>query len=333
MLCAAFSSCSQSALSGYATGAPYEIVVSMSNADWNGAVGDAVKDDLTSAVPFLPQPEPSFRMMFASKENGFGSLLQYVRNIFVLDINPSRYTAVGLHYTENTWAKGQVVLTMEAPDTASVLEYYKTHPRGLTRFFTRVEMRRATALLETEYNKVMSDSVQRFFNIMLNVPYDMNASRRESHFYWISNNATRGMTSLLVYDFPYTDVNTFTREYLMAKRDSVLKLNMQGQFPDTYMETDTLLTDYTAIVDRGKYCGVLRGLWRMKGDMMGGPFVSHFRLDTTANRIVAVEAFVYAPESTKRNYLRRAEASLFSLRLPGEFEQPVLQPESKRDEV
>jgi hypothetical protein len=268
--------------------------------------------------------------MFADSDYGLGSLHKYVRNIFILEIDPQRYTAVGLGYSEDTWAKGQLVMTMNAPDTASILEYCKKHPRVLTRFFSRYEMRRATGLLATEYNMAMSDSVKRYFNIMLNVPADMRASRRDNHFYWISNNATRGMTSLLIYDFPYTDVNTFTREYLMTKRDSVLKINMPGQFPDSYMKTDTLLTDYTAIVDRGKYCGVLRGLWRMEGDMMGGPFVSHFRLDTAANRIVAVEGFVYAPETTKRNYIRKAEAALFTLRLPGEFEQPVLQPEPKR---
>ncbi|MDR0994737.1 MAG: DUF4837 family protein, partial [Tannerella sp.] len=161
---------------------------------------------------------------------------------------------------------------------------------------------------------------------MLNVPSEMFASRRDSNFYWISNNATRGWTSLMVYSFPYTDVHTFTRNYLIAKRDSVLKLNMPGSFPDSYMMTDTMLTEYKAISTRGKYCGVLRGLWKMHGDMMGGPFVAHYRLDTTRNRVVGVEAFVYAPETNKRNYIRRAEAALYTLRLPGEFTQAVADP-------
>ncbi len=67
----------------------------------------------------------------------------------------------------------------------------------------------------------------------------------------------------------------------------------------------------------------MRGLWKMQGDMMGGPFVSHIRLDEANNRVVVAEAFVYAPETSKRNYIRRMEASLFTLRLPGEFDEPA----------
>ena len=81
--------------------------------------------------------------------------------------------------------------------------------------------------------------------------------------------------------------------------------------------------DYQAITLQGKYCGVMRGLWRVQGDMMGGPFVSHTRLDEQNNRVIVVEGFVYAPETEKRNFIRRIEAALYTLRLPGEFEKPV----------
>ena len=59
----------------------------------------------------------------------------------------------------------------------------------------------------------------------------------------------------------------------------------------------------------------------MKGDMMGGPFVSHARLDEKNNRVVVVEGFVFAPETDKRNFIRRVESALYTLRLPGEFEE------------
>ena len=64
----------------------------------------------------------------------------------------------------------------------------------------------------------------------------------------------------------------------------------------------------------------MRGLWRVEGDMMGGPFVSLARLDEQNNRVIVAEGFVYAPETEKRNYIRRIEAALYTLRLPGELE-------------
>ena len=92
--------------------------------------------------------------------------------------------------------------------------------------------------------------------------------------------------------------------------------------------------EYTPITVNGKYCGVLRGLWKMVGDMMGGPFVSHVRLDEKNNRVVVAEGFVFAPETDKRNFIRRIEAALYTLRLPGEFDKSVEEkldiPESKK---
>ena len=67
----------------------------------------------------------------------------------------------------------------------------------------------------------------------------------------------------------------------------------------------------------------MRGLWRVQGDMMGGPFVSLTRLDEQNNRVIVAEGFVYAPETEKRNFIRRIEAALYTLRLPGEFEMPI----------
>ena len=61
-----------------------------------------------------------------------------------------------------------------------------------------------------------------------------------------------------------------------------------------------------------------RGLWKMEHDAMGGPFVSHSRVDTLNNRVVVAEGFVYAPEKMKRGLIRRLEAALYTLCLPGE---------------
>ena len=62
----------------------------------------------------------------------------------------------------------------------------------------------------------------------------------------------------------------------------------------------------------------MRGLWYMENDCMGGPFVSHSRVDTETNRVIVVEGFVYAPEKMKRGLIRRLEGSLYTLQLPEE---------------
>lgn len=111
---------------------------------------------------------------------------------------------------------------------------------------------------------------------------------------------------------------TFNKQYVLAKRDSVMKANIPGTEPRMYMATDTLCTSVKPIAVKGEYAMETRGLWKMEHDAMGGPFVSHSRVDTLNNRVVVAEGFVYAPEKMKRGLIRRLEAALYTLCLPGE---------------
>ena len=105
---------------------------------------------------------------------------------------------------------------------------------------------------------------------------------------------------------------------MLAKRDSVMKVNLPGERPGMYMKTDTLCSAVKPIVVHNRYAMEARGLWYMENDCMGGPFVSHSRVDTETNRVVVVEGFVYAPEKMKRGLIRRLEGSLYTLQLPEE---------------
>lgn len=316
-------SCNSGSVMTNSTGLAYEVVVVMNQNDWKGEAGEAVKAELESNVPGLPQPEPSLKITYVQPKD-FNGLLKYVRNILIVKIDPSLYTKVSLSYENNPWAKNQVVVTMTAPNQEDVVKYINENPRQLVDFFVKVEMNRAMSQLEKNYSSVVMDHLKNNFDVELNAPANMTYYRDTTDFFWASNNANTGRTDLMVYTFPYTDPQTFTLDYLVNKRDSVLRENLPGAFPNSYMATETRGgLSYQPITINGKYVGELRGLWKMVGDMMGGPFVSHIRLDEKNNRIVVAEGFVYAPETNKRNFIRRIEAALYTLRLPGEFDQPM----------
>lgn len=306
-----------------ATGFAYEVVVVMDKNYWEGAAGDAVKGQLTSPVPGLPQAEPSMKVSY-SQPSDFNGLLTYVRNILLVDINPNIYTKTTLASEENRWAFGQLVLTLKAPSPEVLIEYLEQHPNQITDLFVKEEMKRATEQMEETYSSVVMDVLKKNHQLSLNVPEEMVYYKDTTDFFWTTNNASTGRMDVVVYTFPYTDPNTFTPEYLVAKRDSVMKANLPGAFPGSYMATETKYfdVDYSAITVHDKYCGVMRGLWKMVGDMMGGPFVAHVRLDEKNQRVVVAEGFVYAPETDKRNFIRRIEAALYTLRLPGEYDVP-----------
>ena len=328
LFCLILGGCNSGSVLTQATGFAYEVVVVMEDADWNSEAGEAIKADLESPVIGLPQPEPSMRISYCVPKE-FNGLMTYVRNILIVDIDDTRYTRVSLNYRENQWARGQVVMTLRAPDAQSVSTYMAEHPQAINNFFVRSEMMRAIDLMKETYSSVVMNVLKEKHDLMLNVPENMRSYKDTTDFFWVTNDAPTGRTDVVVYTFPYTDPNTFTSEYLVSKRDSVMKRNLPGSFPGSYMTTETrfgLEVDYDAINLNGEYCGVMRGLWRMVGDMMGGPFVSIARLDEKNNRVVVAEGFVYAPETNKRNYIRRIEAALYTLRVPDEFDKVLDNP-------
>ena len=306
-----------------ATGFAYEVVVVMDKNYWEDTAGDAVKGQLTSPVPGLPQAEPSMKVSY-SQPSDFNGLLTYVRNILLVDINPNIYTKTTLSSEENRWAFGQLVLTLKAPSPEVLIEYLEQHPNQITDLFVKEEMKRATEQMEETYSSVVMDVLKKNHQLSLNVPEEMVYYKDTTDFFWTTNNASTGRMDVVVYTFPYTDPNTFTPEYLVAKRDSVMKANLPGAFPGSYMATETKYfdVDYSAITVHDKYFGVMRGICKMVGYMMGGPFVAHIRLDEKNQRVVVAEGFVYAPETDKRNFIRRIEAALYTLRLPGEYDVP-----------
>ncbi|MCC8152945.1 MAG: DUF4837 family protein [Tannerellaceae bacterium] len=309
------SACSSGSVMTRATGFAYEIIAVMDNAQWNGEAGDAVKADLMGPIEGLPQPEPAFKVTFVTPSE-FNGLLTYVRNILIVRIDEGMYTKVSVNSESNRWSNGQVVMTLTAPDAQSLVEWFERNPDNISAYFTKVEMDRTVQQLQTTYSSTVMEYANAMFDISIEVPADMTSTKRAQDFLWASNNANTGRTDLVIYTFPYTDADTFTKDYLVAKRDSVLKENLPGAFPDSYMATETRFDlTYKPITVDGQYVGVMRGLWKMVGDMMGGPFVSHVVLDERYNRVVVIEGFVFAPETTKRNFIRRIESALFTLKL------------------
>ena len=311
-----------------ATGVYFDIVVVANPVTWNNTVGVLINDELTSPIPGLPQAEEFMQVTYAPTHE-FKGMLTYVRNILIVDIDETIYTKVSARTDQDRWSVGQTVVYLNSPNESLLVDYLKENEGALTNYFARTEMTRMAKAVQRSYNIPAMERLSEQFNIKLNIMSEINSlNKDDANFFWSSNNANAGRMDMVVYTFPYTDPQTFTREYLIAMRDSILGANIPGGFPNSYMSTNAVFTTYAAINLYGKYCGVLRGLWEMQGDMMGGPFVSFARLDEVNNRIVVAEGFVYAPETgRKKNMMRRLEASLHTLRLPSEFEAVLEGPE------
>lgn len=305
-----------------ASGRPYEVLVVMDKEQWEAPVGRALFDVLDTDIPGLPQPERSFHISQVSPKD-MNRTLSIFRNIIEVEINPSLYTQTRMKFTRNVYAQDQIILRIRSNSNESFIEYVKEHRQDIIDFLTRMEMNRLCRDLTRKYSKLTFDLAKEIFGCELRAPEELKNYKKGKDFLWTTNNTATGMVSIMMYSYPYEGPETFNKKYILHKRDSVLRINMPGSDPDMFMQTDTAFTDVKPIVVHHKYAMEARGLWFMRNDCMGGPFVSHSRVDTENNRVVVVEGFVFAPEKMKRGLMRRMEGSLYMLLLPEEQQSEI----------
>ena len=303
-----------------ASGLPYEMLVVMDDEQWERPLGRAVYNVLDSDVPGLPQSERSFRITRINPSGMNSNMFRIMRNIIKVDIQKDRYTQPKLKFSRDVYSHPQMVMTLQAPNEESLARFVEENAQSIIDFFTRAEMNREINNLRDKHNPEVSRLAKEMLNVDVWVPWEINKFKKGKNFLWASTNNGEKDMSIVLYSYPYTDVNTFTLEYFLAKRDSVMKANIPGGPEGSYMTTNH---DYTYVKDatvHGKYAQVARGLWFVQGDRMGGPFVSHSRVDEVNGRVIVAEAFIYAPEALKRDLIRRMEAALYTLQLPQQEE-------------
>ena len=298
-----------------ASGLPYEMLVVMDDAQWDRPLGRAVFNVLDSDVPGLPQSERSFRISRVEPSGFNSNMFKIMRNVIKVDIQ-NIYTQPKFKFARNVYSYPQMIMTLQAPDEESLTDYINNNQQSIIDFFTKAEMNREIENLREKHNPEVSRLAKEILGVDIWVPWEINKFKKGKDFLWASTNVGKKDMNLVLYSYPYTDRNTFTLDYFLQKRDSVMKANIPGGPEGSYMTTNHIYVYVEDGTVRGKYAQIARGLWRIQGDRMGGPFVSHSRVDEVNGRVIVAEAFIYAPESLKRDLLRRMEAALHTLQLP-----------------
>ena len=276
------------------SGRPYEVLVVVNKAVWDRPAGRALFDVLDTNVPGLPQAERSFRISNIAPEH-FDRVMRIFRNIIVVDIQDI-YTQPKIKFSRDVYAAPQMIMTIQAPDEKEFADFVEKNKQVIIDFFVKSEINRQINLLKEKHNDAISAKVGSMFDCDVWIPQELSNYKVGKDFLWASTNRASADMNFVIYSYPYTDRNTFTM----------------------YMATDSMFVDVKNIMVKGEYAQEARGLWEMEGDMMGGPFVSHARVDRANGRVIVAEAFIYSPDKMKRNLMRQMEASLYTLRLPNE---------------
>ena len=269
---------------------------------------------LDENVPALPQSERFFHISRIRPES-YNRSMRLFRNIIIVDVDKHKYTQSKFNYLRDAFSSPQMILTIQSPDRTSYVDYVTKNGDAIIDFFTKAETDREIASLKKKHNKVISERIKRIFDCDIWMFAEMNSYKEGNNFFWASTYLND--LNFVMYTYPYSDTSTFTKTYFIHKRDSVMKINIPGSESGMYMETaDSNFVQTRNISVNGTCAFEVRGLWEMKNDAMGGPFVSHVQIDKKKQRVVVVEGFVYDPAHLKRDKIRKLSAALCTLRLP-----------------
>lgn len=310
----ALASCNNTSLQNtpMAHGNPGDVVVVMSNESWNSEPGDTMKAIFHAYCPSVPMEEHIFDLHQIPKDQ-FIDQNMYHRNIIYQEIDPE-VTEAELTITQDRYAKKQVFVNVVAPNQAEFVKIVSKYQNNLIKLFLEADRDRWIEQLTGHTNKTVCKKILENFDVSIKIPTNYYLDVIEDDFAWISHESRTYSMALFVYTYPLADTTKFTTKYLITERNKKLKKYVPGSRPDSYMSTEIKYDyPYLNIINHNNIeTAVMRGLWKVKGDFMGGPFVSYTKIDKPRDRVVCVEAYVYYPNEEVRDKIRQLEGIVYT---------------------
>lgn len=304
------------------SGRPGEIVIVCTQNQWDGYTGKAIRGVFYEEVYGLPQDETKFTLIQTSKKN-FETIFRTYRNVFIVSIDTNRWTDYQLTQRSDVWAKNQLVVELKAASVKSFIRGMEENASELIELFDKKEYERIYKRNKKYGNKALRNQIFEKYGVRLSLQEDAYAAIQDSNVAWIRIESERPVggfnhqvsQGILIYDYPYVAEAQLDDEYILAKRDSILQAYIPGPSDGSYMTTEYRFlppkVEETSL--NGRYAKVVRNLWKMENNFMGGPMVSIVMVDEKRQRIVCTTGYVFAPQFDKRELMREVEAVMRSM--------------------
>lgn len=295
---------------GLVQSAPYELLVVCDKAWYGSDSGRPFKDFVNTLMTGMPQDEPVFKVICINHE-GFSKTFSTFGCIIFVNIGKDQPKEEVL-VARDQYARPQVCVTLNAPDAQGINHLIAEQGQRVLDLLTDNEMSRNISLLRKDYSAVVDNTARKMFHCSWHMPSQITLLKPGDKFFWASS--PDNTFNACMYEYPWESDDTFTKRYFCQKRDSAMYFNIEGEEWGQHMETDTSTVSVRERMLNGRYVFEARGLWDMKNDAMGGPFVSYVQLDSINRRIIVTEGFVYLPNKQKKKQIHQLEAGLRTLK-------------------
>ena len=290
------------------TGGLNELVIVLEDHLWQGDIGDSLRSVLGAEVQGIPWQESIFDLVQIPSK-AYTRIFETHRNLLFFE--KEKKTSVS--FQENINAKGQLMALVTYQNTQELKVLLKQYASVIAHRFQEQEKARLRTqiVLQTGLEKVFQKH-----EINLNIPKNFSLVLDTTDFTWIEYSPKDKEIIQGVFIYEIKPETPFTTRKLLAQRDSLTKQYVQGETAGSYMAVET--QHYQPCIKQIESISYnaleIKGLWKMQNAFMGGPFIAHFIQDTTNNRILVLEGFLFNPGKDKRDKMQLLQLVLESVK-------------------
>lgn len=301
------------------SGKTLEVLLAADRGHYTGATKELIDSIFRQPQEGLPQPEARFDVVNVPVSSLRNTLMfQMHRNIIICDIKEGNPDKLYIHHDQ--WASPQVVVDIAASSEASLCNLLSKHEKRIVEEIYKAEHQRMIRAFYNVRNVDLMNRVKEKFGFELTFSDEFSWAKEDADFAWIRKETKDFGLDVLVHVMPYQSEAQFAIDKIYNRLDTIMRREVPGPADGSYMATERRIPIESRMVEfeGSKYCIESRGLWRLFGDFMGGPFVSYTLLSPDGTQVIDLVGFVFCPRFDKRDYLMQVESICHSIKWPAD---------------
>ena len=292
------------------SGTHSELLLVMPDELWLGPAGEAFREIYLADQDGLPQAESYFDASRVEPKD-VNKILQKAKNILWVEKSDTSFVKM----TKDLWARPQRLVRITAPTEKAITAELRGSANQVMQAFKDHDMELIQTRLRRSAYAYTHENLKDIGikSMLLHKGFDPTLDKENLKIF--ATKTVKTIQYIVISSRPMSE-GLVSVDEIIAHRDSIGKNYFEGTYEDSYMTTEMLIPPAIANTEiSGMFALETRGLWRMEGDFMGGPFLSYSIYDEKNDRILTVEALLYGPQAKKRNVVLEMEAMLKSIKL------------------
>ena len=273
------------------TGILSEVIFVVEDALWENQVKDVAFKTFGVPIQGLTQDESSFRVIQVNHSE-FKSILKTHKNIVIIAKN------VPTSNQQDKWANNQLVVQLEFKHEDNTLTKDLNKVKAIFEFR---EIRILRNSISKSSQKIQEKHIKEEFNIETLIPSEYTIIKDTVALFWATYNPEKQeeIKHLFIFSFEPKEINL--QQEVLQKTDSIFAKYLLGAKQGQHVKIEDMFSPVY-------YENTYRGLWKLNGGFMGGPFlIKTYFID---KKVVVTVGLIFAPNDRKRNYIRTLEAIL-----------------------